>query len=135
MSLIDTMFALRRVPPFDRLRVPELLAVGEASRWVSYAPGELVLPAGAAVAQLYVACSGGFEDGEGRPLPAVAGLADLLFDRPSGTALHASRAEGAQALLVAKRHFRTLVNECPALVIGFCDTVAPTGADAAGGVR
>lgn len=133
MSPIDTMFALRRVPPFDRLRVPELLAVGEVSRWVSYGPGEVVLPAGSPVSHLYVACAGGFCEGDG-PAHAIAGLSGLLFDRPLEAPLTASRTEGAQALLVAKRHFRTLVNECPALVIGFCDSVAALGVDAGGGV-
>ena len=126
MTIVDTMFTLRRISPFDRLHVNELFAVSEVVRRNQFAPRATILLPGQPANHLFILSAGGARLGDGPDLLPIFGLNSLLFDRAPAAPVLADADQGAEALMIAKRHVRTLMSECPALVVGLFESVGLT---------
>lgn len=118
MTISDKIFALKAVPPFDRLRDSELALIAEASQVRRYGAGEIVCSPEKALLKLHIVVEGAVRHTGGGAGPSVFDLGALLFDTPIGHALEAAPG-GAACLLVNKGNFYTMINECPNLVAGF----------------
>ncbi len=118
MNLIEKLFALRNVPPFDALRDGELGLVAEVAKERTYRPGQIVVQPGTVLSRLIVAVEGRLVTPGGEELPTAIGLHSLLFDAPLSCELVAGEEAGAHCLTIQKGHFFTILNDCPAFVVG-----------------
>ena len=122
MTIIEKIFALKKLNPFDRLRDSELSVIAEVATERKYVPGEIVTSEGRALQKLYMVVDGQIiQESDGRRIPAVFGVESLLFDIPTSDTLKAS-SEEATCLMISKRHFFTLIYECPELLLGLLET-------------
>jgi signal-transduction protein with cAMP-binding, CBS, and nucleotidyltransferase domain len=119
-SLIEKLFALRQVQPFDRLPPDELALLAEVARPRSYAPGEMIHPGEAPLTRLLVVVSGRAVDGVGEATGPILGMASLIKDLPAPRVL-ADPGAGVRMLDISKRHFFTLARECPEFVLGLIE--------------
>jgi len=116
---VRTLFALRGVEPFSRLDDLELLLIARHARRRDFAPGRVVLAAGAVAEHLYVTIEGGAVSG-GAPAAPVFDAAGLLFGLAAREEV-AAGPEGLSALVIAKPHVFTIARECPEFVVGLRD--------------
>ena len=119
-SLIEKLFALRLVQPFDRLPADELALLAEVARPRAYAAGEVIHPGEVPLTRLLVIAGGRAVDAAGTAAGPIAGVAALLRNLPSPRLL-ADPAAGARTLDISKRHFFTLARECPEFVLGLIE--------------
>jgi signal-transduction protein with cAMP-binding, CBS, and nucleotidyltransferase domain len=119
-SLIEKLFALRQVQPFDRLPPDELALLAEVARPRSYAPGEVIHPGEAPLTRLLVVVGGRAVDAAGVAAGPIAGLASLVANLPAPR-LAADPTAGVRLLDISKRHFFTLARECPEFVLGLIE--------------
>ncbi|HYE51814.1 MAG TPA: cyclic nucleotide-binding domain-containing protein [Azospirillaceae bacterium] len=122
MTTADRLFTLRGTVPFDRLRSSELTVISEVVRERVWQPGDIICAAGEPVANLYITSDGGARFAGGEPLQPVFGAVSLLFDRPAPEPILADVPSGSRTLMIPKRHFFTIINECPGLLVGFFET-------------
>lgn len=122
---VRILFALRSVEPFTRLDDLELLLIARHARLRAYAPGRVLLAAGAVAEHLFVTVEGAVETGGGAA-PAVFDAPGLLFGLAARDDYRAGP-EGASALVIAKPHVFTIARECPEFVVGLRD-LAPAAA-------
>lgn len=118
-EVVRRLFALRAAAPFQRLEDGELLLIARHARLRTFAPGKVVIAAGAVAEALFVAPQGGVEV-DGRAAPVVFDAPGLLF----GLAVRAdylAGPRGAEALVIAKPHVFTIARECPEFVVGLRD--------------
>ncbi|HEY0646341.1 hypothetical protein [Phenylobacterium sp.] len=118
-EVVQRLFALRGVGPFQRLEDTELLLIARHARARSFAPGKLVLPAGVVPEALFVTVEGGAL-ADGVPAPVVFDAPGLLFGLAT-PAEHVAGPDGLEALVVAKPHVFTIARECPEFVVGLRD--------------
>lgn len=118
MSLIERAFAIQALYPFHLLRPEELLVVAHAVRERRLAPGQLLCPAGGTVNHLYLRVAGQLVDPDGTVMQPVVGTTLLLTSKTAPFAIHAGP-EGYLGLMIPRGKFFTLVNQCPALLVGF----------------
>jgi signal-transduction protein with cAMP-binding, CBS, and nucleotidyltransferase domain len=119
-SLIEKLFALRQVQPFDRLPPDELALLAEVARPRSYAPGEVIHPGEVPLTRLLVVVGGRAVDAAGVGAGPIAGLASLVNNLPAPR-LAADPGAGVRLLDISKRHFFTLARECPEFVLGLIE--------------
>jgi signal-transduction protein with cAMP-binding, CBS, and nucleotidyltransferase domain len=119
-TLVQKLFALRAVRPFDRLEANEAVLIARVARARAYPPGAVIHPGGAPLGRLLVLTEGAVRDGLGGAVGPIIGVRSLLHDLASPP-LAADPAAGARLLELSKRHFYTLARECPALVIGLIE--------------
>ena len=121
MTLIERIFRLRLVAPFDRLGDADLALIAEAAVLRRYEPGRRIASRGKPARALFVTLEGGLVDGDGARLPDVLPLESLLLGSALSCDVLASAKEGAVCLLFNKGHVFTILHECPALTIGFVE--------------
>ncbi|HEX3730512.1 MAG TPA: hypothetical protein VHV47_11950 [Opitutaceae bacterium] len=119
-TLIQKLFALRAVRPFDRLEANEAVLIARVARPRAYAPGAAIHPGGVPLTRLLVVAEGTIRDGLGGAVGPIVGVRSLLHDTVSAP-LTADPAAGANLLEISRRHFYTLARECPAFVIGLIE--------------
>lgn len=123
MTIVEKIFALKKLRPFNRLRDSELLIIAEVAEERRYAPGDVVSSEGTILHRLYVVVDGEIlKEREQKSIPTVFGVESLLFDTPINDTLKASSSEGAVCLCISKRHFFTTIYECPELLLDFLET-------------
>lgn len=120
MGVTDRLFALRDVPPFDRLRESHLALIAEVSKHRRFAAGDVVRQAGVLSPRLQIVTSGGVEAEDGSAVGAVIGLRALLFSREAPATLVAGDG-GAEILEISRGHLFTILYECPLLTVGFIE--------------
>jgi hypothetical protein len=118
MRLTEKIFALHAVPPFSELKPEELLIIAAAATCREFAAGHLLCPQGGTLNRLYVRVAGALTDGAEGVLQPVVGTTLLLTGIAAPFPLIAG-AEGYRALSIPRGKFFTIVNECPALLVGF----------------
>ena len=124
---VDTMAALARVAPFDRLRANELAVLAEAVQVRAFRPAAEVHADGTEPPRkLLVVIAGTVRDETGAAVGPVHGLASLFDGRPVAR-LVADASTGAEVITINRHTFFTLAHECPELVRGFLD-LGPSGA-------
>jgi CRP-like cAMP-binding protein len=121
MSLAHRFFALKSVPPFDRLRDAELALIADVAQERTCAPGAVVHANAEPFRRLYVRLEGDWQFSDGQPAPAVLGVGSLLFNQPAPGAVLAHPTRGARCAVIGKDHFHTICNECPELLLGFLE--------------
>jgi signal-transduction protein with cAMP-binding, CBS, and nucleotidyltransferase domain len=119
-SLIEKLFSLRQVRPFDRLPPDELALLAEVARHRNYAPGEVIHPGDVPLPRLLVVVGGRALDAAGAQAGPIVGLASLVNNLPAPR-LTADPAAGARVLDISRRHFFTLARECPEFVLGLIE--------------
>lgn len=119
VEVVQRLFALRGVGPFQRLEDTELLLIARHARPRRFEAGKLVLPAGLVADALFVVIEGGVEVG-GVAGPVVFDAPGLLFGMATG-ADYTAGPEGLEALVIAKPHVFTIARECPEFVVGLRD--------------
>jgi len=119
-TLLEKLFALRSVQPFDRLAADELALLAEVARPRSYAPGAVIHPGEIPLTQLLVVTDGQAVDSQGTAAGPIAGVASLLHNAPAEP-LFADRVAGARLLAIGRHHFFTLARECPEFVLGLIE--------------
>lgn len=124
-EVVQRLFALRGVAPFQRLEDTELLLIAQHARARSFAPGKLVLPAGVVPEALFVVVDGGALAG-GVAAPEVFDAPGLLFGLAT-LAEHVAGPDGLRALVIAKPHVFTIARECPEFVVGLRDLAERSG--------
>lgn len=117
MTEIEKMFLLKALPPFDRLRDPDLVLIAQVIETQRYGPGEVVHPDAEPFRRLYILVEGGWQ-GPASPAPRVLGVGSLLYGAAAPGAIVAGEA-GAVAITIRKTHFHTIANETPELLLGF----------------
>lgn len=128
MSVARRILALRGVPCFAGLDDHELMAMARVARVRSFAPGEILCPAGAVLRNLYVVVRGTFESPDGPVGDALLGPPSLLFGATVAEELRASPGEGATCLVFRKGHFFTILHQCPSVL---CRMIGMRGAEGA----
>ena len=126
--VIDHLLALKGISPFSRLRDSELVLIANVVREVVYPPGAKVFGTGRPLPALHIVIDGRVQGPDGVALPAVFGVESLLLDQPAVGPLAADPCHGARCLLISRAHFFTMVNECPALTVGFIEDFIGPGA-------
>lgn len=119
VDVVQRLFALRAVGPFQRLEDSELLLIAQHARLRAFLSGKVVLPAGAVAEALFVPVEGGALIG-GAPAPAVFDAPGLLFGL-AARADYVAGPEGLSALVIAKPHVFTIARECPEFLVGLRD--------------
>lgn len=128
MTLSEKIFALHALPPLSELGEEELAVIAEIARERHYAPGATVFAAGAVPPRLLFVCAGAVVNARGAGQGCMPGAVPLLLERPLDQAWVAGPGEGALCLQVARSHLFTLVQQCPALVVGLLgEQTAPPG--------
>jgi len=123
MTIIEKIFALKKLNPFNLLKDSELSIIAEVAEERRYAPGEIVISEGKILQKLYIVIDGQIlKENEQKSIPAVFGTESLLFDIPISDILRASSSKGAVCLNITKRHFFTTIYECPELLLSFLET-------------
>ena len=115
-EVVQRLFALRGVAPFNRLEDTELLLIAQHARLRTFGTGQVLIAAGAVAETLFVRIEGGAETG-GAPAPAVFDAPGLLFGLAARSE-YVAGADGLVALLIAKPHVFTIARECPEFVVG-----------------
>lgn len=118
-DVVQRLFALRGVGPFQRLEDAELLLIARHARSRAFAPGKLVIPAGVVADALFVTIAGGAEMA-GAPAPLVFDAPGLLFGL-AAQGDYVAGPEGLEAVVIAKPHVFTIARECPEFVVGLRD--------------
>ena len=118
-EVVERLFALRGVGPFQRLEDTELLLIARHARVRRFEPGKVVLPAGLVPEALFVVVAGEAM-ADGAPAPVVFDAPGLLFGL-AAAADHVAGPGGLEALIIAKPHVFTLARECPEFVVGLRD--------------
>ena len=134
MNIVEKLFALRAVPPFDRLHDAEAALIAEAASTRQFAPGETLCGPHKPLQRLHIVIDGEVvcEKGTGESFsvsaPALIGLRSLLFDSPSSEVIRASTthndataSRGTNCLVLTKGNLYTILNECPALAVGLLE--------------
>ena len=117
MTVTERLFALQESPPLDLVRDTELPHIALATRARTFAPGEVIAAEGWPLRHLVITIEGAAEM-DGVTVPRVFGEESLLFGNELSKPLRATAA-GATCLLITRAHFFTIINECPAVLIGF----------------
>lgn len=118
-EVVQRLFALREIGPFQRLEDTELLLIARHARPRRFEAGKVVLPAGLVAEALFVVIEGGALV-EGVAAPVVFDAPGLLFGL-STAADYTAGPEGLEALVIAKPHVFTIARECPEFVVGLRD--------------
>lgn len=118
-EVVQRLFALREIGPFQRLEDTELLLIARHARPRRFEAGKVVLPAGLVAEALFVAIEGGALV-EGVAAPVVFDAPGLLFGL-STEEEYTAGPEGLEALVIAKPHVFTIARECPEFVVGLRD--------------
>ncbi|GMU42480.1 MAG: cyclic nucleotide-binding domain-containing protein [Xanthomonadales bacterium] len=118
MTLAEKLLALHAVYPFSELNPEELLTIATAMRVHRFEPGALICEQGGVIARLYVRVDGHAVDAKGTRMQAVLGTTILLTGKAAPFAIKAGP-EGFLALSLPRGKFFTVINECPALLVGF----------------
>lgn len=121
MTLVERLFAIRSMSPFDRLTDEEIALIAEAALERKYEPGRKVASSGKSMKALFITVKGSLVDSKGRRLPAVFSPSALISGRTLTADVLASSEEGAVCLLLNKGYFFTVLYECPALAVGFIE--------------
>lgn len=132
LSVAEKVLALHAVTPFDALSPEELLIVAAAAEPAEFAPGRVLCHAGGTLNRLYVRVDGDVVDDAGTVMQPVIGTTLLMTGITAPFRMLAGP-QGYRALAISRGKFFTLVNQCPALLIGFfrmpllgVDYAAPT---------
>lgn len=118
MTLAEKIFALDAVFPFSELKPEELLIIATAAGHRAFPPGRVVCPQGGTLNRLYVRVAGDLTDDRGGIMQSVVGTTLLLTGISAPFPILAGPA-GYRALSIPRGRFFTIVNECPALLVGF----------------
>jgi hypothetical protein len=118
-DVVQRLFALRTAGPFQRLEDTELLLIARHARHRAFAPGKVVIAAGAVADALFVVLSGTAEVA-GAQAPVVFDAPGLLFGL-GARADYVAGPEGLETLIIAKPHVFTIARECPEFVVGLRD--------------
>jgi hypothetical protein len=118
VTLAEKIFALHAVFPFSELKPDELLVIASATGYREFSPGHVVCPRGGTLNRLYVRVAGDLTDDHGGVMQSVVGTTLLLTGISAPFPIVAGPA-GYRALSIPRGRFFTIVNECPALLVGF----------------
>jgi hypothetical protein len=118
MTLSEKIFALHALPPLAELGESELAVIAEIARERRFAPGAPVFAAGSVPPRLLFVISGSIVDTDGADQGSVPGAVPLLLELPLSRPWLAGPREGALCLKVARGHLFTIVQQCPAFVVG-----------------
>jgi CRP-like cAMP-binding protein len=118
-EVVQRLFALRDVGPFQRLEDTELLLIARHARARRFEAGKVVLAAGHVPEALFVTIAGEALVA-GAPAPVVFDAPGLLFGL-AADADHTAGPDGLEALVIAKPHVFTIARECPEFVVGLRD--------------
>jgi signal-transduction protein with cAMP-binding, CBS, and nucleotidyltransferase domain len=119
-SLLEKVFSLRRVRPFDRLPADELALLAEVARARSYGPGEAIHSGEMHLSRLLVIAAGRAVTPDGTDVGPIAGVASLVKQALAPPIL-ADPVAGACVLAIDRTHFFTLARECPEFVLGLIE--------------
>lgn len=117
LTAVERLFALRVRPPFDRVGLAELAAIAQRMAERAYPPHALLMPAGRPPDDLLIVIAGEALRADGRPAPAVLGLAGLLFGLRAETDFTAGPT-GATVLALSREHLFTVLTACPEVLAG-----------------
>ena len=121
MTIIDKIFILKKISPFDRLKDSQISVIAEVAKEQIFEPNKIVSFKDKIQHKLYIIIKGNIlTETDQKPIPQIFGLESLLFDIPISETLKAS-AKGAICLVIPKKYFFTIMYECPELVLGFLE--------------
>jgi signal-transduction protein with cAMP-binding, CBS, and nucleotidyltransferase domain len=121
MTIIDKIFILKKISPFDRLKDSQIAVIAEVAKEQVFEPDKIVSSKEKIQHRLYITIEGSIiTEIDQKTIPQIFGLESLLFDLPISDTLKASD-EGAVCLVISKKHFFTIMYECPELVLGFLE--------------
>ncbi len=129
-SLLEKLFALRAVSPFDRLAPAELALIAEIAEPRAYAPGETIHADGDRLLRLVAVVGGRVLTSDGTSAGTLLGAASLVRNALAPH-LVADPIAGARVLRLERGPFFTLLRECPAFTLGLLElgaTPAPAPA-------
>lgn len=118
MILTERIFALRALFPFSQLRPEELLIIATAVTERTLAPGQVLARKGGTLGRLFIRVDGDLVNDAGVTLHPVVGTTVLLTGCEVPYTV-AAGPKGYHGLCLARGKFLTVVNECPALLVGF----------------
>lgn len=118
MTLAEKVFALHAVAPFNALNSDELLIVAASAERTEFPAGRILCHQGGTVNRLYIRIGGDVVDDAGTVMQPVIGTT-LLLTGISAPFRMLAGPHGYTALSISRGKFFTLVNACPALLLGF----------------
>lgn len=118
MIVAERIFVLRSLFPFSQLKPEELLIIATAVTERTLPPGRILAHRGGPLTHLFIRVEGDLVNDLGSTLHAIIGTTVLLtgcevpYDVLAGP-------NGYRGLCLPRGKFLTLINECPALLVGF----------------
>ena len=120
-AIIENVFALGRVRPFEALTEKELLLVAQHTRARSFDSGAQLIKAGDISETLFIRTEGDIFAG-GVRAPDLFDAPSVLFSRPARADYCAGPA-GLKVLCLTKPHLFTITRECPDFILGITDSL------------
>lgn len=117
MTLIEKVFTLKSIQPFDTLYDGELILTADVIKVKYFKAGDTIYRVDSLLSNLYIIAKGeiAYEDGES--IKGYFGLETLVHDKPIKSNIIAS--SDVTFLLLSQEHLLTLLYESPHLMIGF----------------
>ncbi len=120
-SIIENLFKLSRIKPFDELTESELLIVSQHVRSRSYGAGDPLIKTGDVSDLLFIRTDGDISDG-GNQTPDVFDAPSVLFGSPVRRD-YVAGPDGLQVLCLSKPHLFTIARECPDFIVGLTEAL------------
>ncbi len=117
MTLIQKIFTLKSIEPFDTLYNEELVLTADILKVKYYKAGDTIYTVDSLLSNLYIIVKGEVKYDDGHIIKDYFGLGTLVHDRPIKSNIIAST--DVSFLLLSQEHLLTLLYESPHLMIGF----------------
>lgn len=117
MTLIEKVFTLQSINPFENLKDAELILTANVIKIKKYKEKELIIPKEMPLNYLILMVNGVASTKSGKEFKSLFGARELLSDILPKEDLVAK--DEVEVMLINKAHFFTLLYECPDLMLGF----------------
>ena len=116
MNLIEKIFALSSISPFDRLQHSELILTADIAKTKEYNIGDTIQIKEQYVYSIFIVINGKAVTQNGTELEKIFGIQEVLDEKTFTEDIIAHTP--TKLITIGKAHFFTLLYECPDLLLG-----------------
>ncbi len=110
MTLIDKIFKLKSISPFNRLEYSELILTANITKIKKYNKGDTIQPKELYVYSIFIVIDGEVNNGN-----KIFGIEEILEDKTFKEDIIAKTP--VKIMTISKAHFFTLIYECPNILL------------------
>jgi len=115
MTLVEKIFILKSISPFNRLEYSELILTSNIIKIKKYNKGDIILAKDVYVYSLYIVANGEVVSVSGNNINKIFGIKEILEDKTFKEDIVANTP--VKIMTISKAHFFTLIYECPNLLL------------------